>query len=297
MNELTLGDLIIALESRGLVDAPSDSRLSFWREQLGDRRLSGITPDDVEDAITVLAQRGRLTTGRYRSGIPSGKPLKPSTIGRYIGTLQGVYKFARKERLIKRDFPSPTKGVDKPSAPVDKNKFLTPEQVDLLLKWSRVHDRRWGRMTALIVICYHTGLRIGSVKSIRWQDIDWLRETVYIEKTKNGEPITSPLTQRCLTELKHLPRGAPGELVFANRAGKPFHHRKLWQRIVEAAGLPNATPHWLRHSCGTAMAQAGLSQAQIMAQLGHKTLAASQRYMHSNAEFQRQALERVSAFQ
>ena len=297
MHKLTLGDLIAALETRGLVDAPSDSRLSFWREQLGNLPVSEITADDVEEAVCVLVQRGRLTTARNRAGVPSGRPLKPSTIGRYIGTLQSVYKFARKERLVKRNLPSPTQGVEKPSAPVDKNKFLTPEQVELLIKWSRVYDRRWGRMPALITMCYHTGLRIGSVKSIRWRDIDWTRETVYIATTKNGDPITSPLTQRCLAELRRLPRGSLDELVFANRSGKPFHHRKLWQRIVEGAGLPEVTPHWLRHSCGTAMAQAGLSQAQIMAQLGHKTLSASQRYMHSNAEFQRQALERVVAFQ
>jgi integrase len=297
MHNLTLGDLIAALESRGLVDAAQHARLAFWREQLGRMPITNITADHVEDAVTGLANRGRLKAGRNSPGVPSGKPLKPSTISRYIGTLQGVYKFARQERLIRRDFASPTKGVEKPSAPVDKNKFLTPEEVELLLKWSRVLDQRWGRMSALILMCYHTGLRVGSLKNVRWCDIDWERETVYIPKTKNGDPITSPLTSKCLGELRRLRKGAPEELVFGNRHGEPFHHRNLLAKITRKAGLPHVTIHWLRHSCGTAMAQAGLSQAQIMAQLGHKTLAASQRYMHSNAEFQRQALERVSAFQ
>ena len=296
MHPLTLGDLIDALEQSGQVDCASHSRLLFWNEQLGHLAAESITVDDTDQAIEALKSRGRLTTGWSKPGVPSGKPLQPSTIGRYIGTLQGVYKFARRHRLIRRDCPSPTQGIEKPAAPVDKNKFLTGQQIEDLITWSKVLDRQWGKMSALIVLLYHTGLRIGSVKAITWGDVDWRRETVYIHKTKNGEPIISPLTARCLEELQQLRRGRPDELIFSNRVGEPYHHRKLWTKIATAAGLPGVTPHWLRHSCGTAMAQAGLSQAQIMAQLGHKTLSASARYMHSNAEYQRQALQKVEAF-
>jgi integrase len=113
-------------------------------------------------------------------------------------------------------------------------------------------------MPALITLCYHTGLRIGSIKQARWCDIDWGRETLYIPKTKNGDPITSPLTARCVNELRKLRQGTAEELVFANRHGEPFHHRALLKKIATKAGVPDVTIHWLRHSCGTAMAQAGL---------------------------------------
>ena len=296
MHSLTMGDLITALEASGHVDLAQHSRLAFWRQHLGHLPVESITEDDVDEAVSALMRRGRLRTSRNSVPQTTGQPLKPSTIGRYIGTLQGVFKFARKTKLTRRSFTPPTKGIDKPSAPVDKNKFLTYEEVERLIKWARVLDKHWGKMPALLVLLYHTGLRIGSVKNIRWADIDWDRQVVYVPTTKNGEPITSPLTRRAIDELVKLKKGHADDLVFANRRGEPYHHRRLWQQVAEAAGLPKVTAHWLRHSCGTEMAQAGCSQPQIMAQLGHKTLTASARYMHSNAEYQRQALNRVEAF-
>ena len=104
-----------------------------------------------------------------------------------------MYKFARKEKLTRRSFTPPTKGIDKPSAPVDKNKFLTNEEVERLIQWSVVVDRNWGKMPALIVLLYHTGLRVGVIKKLRWADIDWSREVAYVPTTKNSEPITTPL--------------------------------------------------------------------------------------------------------
>ena len=103
MHPLTLGDLIDALEQRGQVDCASHSRLRFWNEQLGHLAAESITVDDTDQAIEALKSRGRLTTGWSKPGVPLGKPLKPSTISRYVGTLQGVYKFGRRHRLIRRD--------------------------------------------------------------------------------------------------------------------------------------------------------------------------------------------------
>jgi len=42
-----------------------------------------------------------------------------------------------------------------------------------------------------------------------------------------------------------------------------------------------------------ALANAGAGQAQVMAVLGHRTLTASARYMHSNVEDKRAVVDRV----
>ena len=267
--------------------------LLFWQHELGHRPLADITADEVDDALRCLSARGRLKAGRGIDTTRSGKPLAEATITRYVSTLGGVYKYARKMRLLKKGHLSPTRGVETSTSPIDKNKFMTEEEIDRVIKVARITDRFWGKLACLIVMGFHTGMRAGSLMSLRWQDVDFDTKTAYVQRTKNGEPHVATLTDRCIAELKRLPKGQPLEPVFAGRTGKPFHYRGLWNRTVKSAGLEGRTFHWLRHSCGAAMARRGESQAMIMAVMNHKTLAASARYMHASVEDRRAVVERV----
>ena len=88
-------------------------RLSWWVEQLGDRELADISPDDVDAALVRLAERGRLRTGRGLRTEPAGKPLAGSTLNRYIGQLASVFRYARRLRLLPRAHVPPTRGIEK----------------------------------------------------------------------------------------------------------------------------------------------------------------------------------------
>ena len=76
------------------------------------------TVDDVDNALVMLAERGRLLAGR-RPTQRSGKPLKGATVNRYQSTLGSIYKFARRTRLVSRNFSTPTRGIEKLPEPVD----------------------------------------------------------------------------------------------------------------------------------------------------------------------------------
>ena len=269
-------------------DSPADigsfGRVEFWRTELGHLGILAITEDDVEDTCLRLAKRGKLAAGRNMTARPSGKPLAPATITRYLTTLAGIYRWAKRQRLIPRRHEIPTKGLEKPTSPVDKNKYMTPEEVDKLIKAARVTDQQWGRLPAMITLGFHTGLRLGSITGLRWQDIDWDNQTAFVRRTKNGEPHIAPLSTACINELKQLHPKNPDRLIFEGRTGKPFRHTKLWGKTVSLVGLQGRTFHWLRHSCGTALAANGVNQASIMAVMNHKTLTASARYMHANID-------------
>lgn len=131
--QITLADLIAGYRSLGAgSDASADARLNFWIETLGGRLVTSLTCDDIEDAVCMLAKRGKMKTVRGRA-IPTGKPLAESSIARYLGTLEVVFKWGRKQRYLPRSWMPPTRNLDKTAAPVDKNKFLTPEQVEMLV--------------------------------------------------------------------------------------------------------------------------------------------------------------------
>lgn len=271
-------------------------RIAFWIEQLGDKPIADITEQDVDLALVALARRGKLKAGRGRLNppIPTGQPLAPASINRFISTLAGLYKNSRKLRLLPRSHTPPTQGIEKLPETVDPDNYFRPEEVEKLLAVATAIDQRWKKLPALILLGFHTGLRVGNLLSLRWQDVDLERAVVSVSVTKNGRPHVAALTPRCVDALSKLLRPDVNTLVCASyKSDKAFNYQDLWRRVCAAAGFSGRTFHWLRHGCGSALAANGVSQAQIMAVMGHRTLRASARYMHCNVEDRRAVVDKV----
>ena len=270
-------------------------RIQFWVDQFGSTPITDITEDDVDRALEALVARGKVKPGRNgQPATPTGEPLAGSTVNRFISTLAGIFKYARRVRALPRSHTPPTRGIEKAPEPVDPDKYFRPEEVENLLKVARVLDQRWRKLPALIVLGFHTGLRVGNLLDLKWRDIDLEARTATVAVTKNGRPHIAPLTDRCLEELLRLRKGQPDERVFKSYLNdKPFNYRTLWGKVCKEAGYEGRTFHWLRHGCGSALASAGVAQAQIMQVMGHRTLIASARYIHSNVDDRRDVVGRV----
>jgi integrase len=289
----TLSTTISAFVASREYDRATLARLAFWDESLGSRDLAEITPEDVDLALIQLAERGRLLPRRGQVTEPAGAPMSGATFNRYVSQLASVFKYARRLRLLPRAHVPPTRGVEKSPEPADPNRYLRAEEVERILAVTRLLDTRWGKLSALILVAFHTGLRVGNLMTLRWGDVDLERRTITVLKTKNGRPQVSALSARAAEALRKLPSHNPEALVFEGRDGKPFGFRRLWARVCTEAGLPGRNFHQLRHGCGHAMATAGVGQAQIMAILGHRTLSASARYMHADATDKLNTVDRV----
>jgi integrase len=270
-------------------------RIQFWVDQFGSTPITDITEDDVDRALEALVARGKVKPGRNgQPATPTGEPLAGSTVNRFISTLAGIFKYARRVRALPRSHTPPTRGIEKAPEPVDPDKYFRPEEVENLLKVARVLDQKWRKLPALIVLGFHTGLRVGNLLDLKWRDIDLEARTATVAVTKNGRPHIAPLTDRCLEELLRLRKGQPDERVFKSYLNdKPFNYRTLWGNVCKEAGYEGRTFHWLRHGCGSALASAGIAQAQIMQVMGHRTLIASARYIHSNVDDRRDVVGRV----
>ena len=137
--------------------------------------------------------------------------------------------------------------------PPDPERYLRPEEIERIRAVARVLDRKWGRLTALVMLAYHTGLRKSNLLRMTWADVDLKAGTALVRRTKNCEPIVAALSQRAIAELKKLPGKKPDEYLFAGRNGQPFHFRKLWLSVTCEAGLQGKKFHQLRHGCGHAI--------------------------------------------
>ena len=106
-----------------------------------------------------LAERGRLKPRRGKDTEAAHKPLAGATIDRYISQSQTVFKYARRLRLLPRALVPPTRGIEMAASRVDPKRYLRPEEVERLITVARLLDRKWGRLVALILTGYSTGLR------------------------------------------------------------------------------------------------------------------------------------------
>ncbi len=267
------------------------NRLLFWSNQFGSIPIDLITADMVDNALVALTSRGKLQPIRNKGSVTLSKPLSAATIARYLSELAGCFKYAKKQKLVSRNWSPPTRGADLPEQDDPDTRYFDSTQVANLVKVARLLDIHWCRMTALIEVAFCTGLRSGNLKALDWSQVDLLAGVVTVARTKNGDPILAPLSSNARAELEKLP--SKQGLVFVNGKGEAFHWRKLWDKITTEAGFAGYNFHLLRHSCGSAMAKAGISQANIMSIMGHRSLAASRRYMHLNIVGKKDLVEKV----
>ena len=94
-------------------------------------------------------------------------------------------------------------------------------------------------------------------------------------------------------EVASLPslEGNPYIIVGKKNGQHMVNLRKPWMRIVKSAGVEHVRLHDLRHSFASFAVSSGASLNLIGEQLGHRSLATTQRYAHLARDPVRQATE------
>lgn len=83
-----------------------------------------------------------------------------------------------------------------------------------------------------------------------------------------------------------LARG--GDTIICNERGKPLsanHYRKLFSIVAAELGIPQATPHWCRHTAASRMKMAGMDELAIRRILGHANKDITEHYTHVDIGF------------
>ncbi len=140
-----------------------------------------------------------------------------------------------------------------------------------------------------------TGMRLGEVLGLRWDDVDLANGAIRLPDAKAGAR-TVPLGAPAMAFLVNLEQA--GDYVAAGTdAEQPLtvdYMEKVWQRLRVKAGLPDARMHDFRHTTGTYAGQAGLNAFMVRDLLGHKTLAMTGRYVERATDPLREAATSVS---
>jgi enterobacteria phage integrase len=144
-------------------------------------------------------------------------------------------------------------------------------------------EKRWAlgskERTAYSLMLY-VGAARADVHRMTWRQIDEVESGVAYTRSKTGVGIEISLHPELRRALDHAPRN---HITVINTAfGKPFTaggFSQFMRAAIKAAGLPvDCKPHGLRKTLGRRLADDGATAHEIMAVLGHTTLAEAERY-------------------
>ena len=150
------------------------------------------------------------------------------------------------------------------------------------------------RNRALLLLFAVYGLRVGEVRRLRLEDLDWEAEAIRVTRSKQQlrvqtYPLVRPVGNAILRYLTAArPRCEPRQVFVSLKAPiRPLGNSALWQivnRRLRPLGLALAHqgPHALRHACATRLLNRGLSMKEIGAHLGHRNPAATSIYAKVN---------------
>ena len=256
------------------------AHLKWWRTRIGAMPLSAITPQILGDHLDELAGSNKTLGGiKLRE---SSERLSPATVNRYHSSISSVFKYGA-NRKVNWLTENPARFEQMKEAPVI-DRFLDREERESLMAACR--NSAWSGLYPLVLLGLITGARLGNLLNLRWSDIDMEEGVARIGMTKNGKPITPPLTGTILAEIKRYAavRCPASDLLFpapTNKQKVYGNFRLHWNKAVKEANLKaHFRFHDLRHTAGSYMAQAGINQATIMKAMGHVSLASSERYLH-----------------
>lgn len=231
---------------------------------LGDMEISLITKRILQDFVFKLF----CTEG-----------LKHETVVNIAKVLSQSFKFALEYDLIKE---SPFRNI---IIPKDKeHKEINPftlEEIKRLLELKNYSIQKKN----IINIAFRTGLRIGEILTLKWDDINFEHKFLMVRRTmssyQNGtveicEPKTKSSKRRVdldkniikiLSEIEHN-----GEYVFCKEDGTIFSRQSItssFKRMCNAAQVPYRNFHTLRHTHASILLVQGVYPAIVQERLGH----------------------------
>lgn len=273
--------------------------------ELGNVKLSAITSTIINNFLMQKLQKGRLD----KAG-----GLSASYVRSIMLIVNSAIKFAVAEQMC---LPLKTP-IMKPS---NTKTEITVLSID---EQKRLEMHLCSDLTptkAGIYISLHTGLRIGEICALAWDDVDFknriikIRHTVARVRDSNREKETAtkliidtpktpsstrdiPISSDLLPILEEIHNFSSSTYVISESTEfiSPRTYEYRYHRLLDETGIASVNYHALRHTFATRCIEAGVDVKSLSEILGHSNVGITlNTYVHSSMELKRSQLEKLSS--
>ena len=291
--------------------------LTEWLENYEKERVKARTYSRYEGLITlhILPELGDIEVGllgkreiqdfltRKRRGgnIRSGEQLSATSTNLMLTVLNLAFEYGCDMELIDRN-------------PCERLRRV-PEDAKKVEAFTKEEQRKLERIIAVegdprhigILLCLYTGLRIGELLGLTWEDVDLTRGLLQINKTVYRERDNEGVWQMCVDTpktrsstraiplptyitkmLKSAKMGAKSAYVVENKKGERMAIRSyqyIFEKLTERAGIRRLNFHALRHTFATRALECGMDIKTLSEIMGHQNASITlNSYAHSMME-------------
>ena len=235
-----------------------------------------------------------------------GKKLSDATIKHCLVLVRQMFNRAISWKMYEGNNPvSATARENRNFLKTADNKrvrFLDSEEADILL------DELKGRSQQLHDICQlslFTGMRMGEIFNLKWNDVDLKHNSISIKDDKSGGSRSAHITPLLSKLFQRMKKNTPTakELIFKDRNGKKIREiSNVFEKVTEKLGFnkdvtdqrDKVVAHTLRHTFASWLAMQGEPIITIKNLMGHSSLEMTLRYAHLSPSHERDAVIKLA---
>ncbi len=267
--------------------------------------------------------------GLYVSGKAGGCPLGPKSVADIWCVLKAILVYAKSKGLTEIDISgmlisrtSTARTQPSQSARAAQSSIVTSEHQQRLeaVLWNTSDSIKSSDSVNLgVLLALYTGMRIGEICGLKWDDIDMCSGTLSVCRTveritdlcestpqKTKVIISEPKTINAVRTipipsylLNYLSRFSfPGEHYILSNAPHPMEPHQFYMKykaLLSSCGIPPYTFHALRHTFATKCMEQGFDVKALSEILGHSNIRTTlSLYVHPTLEQKRCQMERLN---
>lgn len=282
-----LAELTVGRALSPLTVAAYRSDLLRFGQWLGERGVSLVACQRAEVRLYLSQLRG------------SG--LSARSTARALSSLRGFFRYLMEQGVIQHD---PTLELENPRLMRALPRYLTPEEVEMLLAAPDPQTPQGLRDKSMLELLYATGLRVSELVGLKVSQVRLDPGFVRVVGKGNKERVVPMGSDARLWVERYLTWGrgkllrqGSCEALFLTVRGEAMTRQRFWQ-IIKAYGqkvgiTSQLSPHVLRHSFATHLLANGADLRALQVMLGHADISTTEIYTHVTRERLRQLYDRA----
>lgn len=262
---------------------------------LGESDMDELSPLFIQRYVTVMIENGNTRTE---------KGLSSNSVNGIISVIQSSLQTAYRLGLTKAYIGDK---IQRPKLSEKRVECFTAAEQKKLEEavMASKKQKLFG-----IIICLYTGLRIGELLALTWDDADFDKGEINISKScyygKCGRVVDStkteyskraiPLCEPIVKILRNMKKESDSEYIISSH-GKPVSTRsyqRSFENMQKNLHIPHRGFHALRHTFATRALESGMDVKTLSEIMGHKNSTLTlNRYTHSLAEYKKTMMDKL----
>lgn len=238
--------------------------------------------------------------------------LAANTVNTYLSVLKSSLRRAVALGILDREY---TSSIVRPKLRERKIECLSKDEQRKIEEY--VFTKNKPKLFG-ILLCLYTGLRVGELLALQWEDIDLQKGTISVSKTcrdgwENGKYVkiveppkticsqrVIPVPRQLIPKLKELRKKSDGNYVISAKSeygAEVRSYQRSFALLLKRLKIPHRGFHSLRHTFATRALECGMDVKTLSEILGHADASVTlKRYAHSMLEHKREMMNRVGRF-